>query len=174
MVQNPRITEAGKCSGIIKSTLGLIPTLAPTQSMGTTSRWAHKAGQGLSRFLPEEAMLGEAGLPHLNLSFKVPNWPVLTTKPTQHEPFQAELWDVTVCSQHTTPLCRISLNHHCVLKHVLTSNTPRKTQEFYSVKRSQHRRVTTLIFTDRKWKMAQTQLFASLKEHPKTFRDKGI
>lgn len=149
MEQNPRISEAGKPSGIIKSNLWLIPALSPNHSI-----WCHIQVRTWGRTGAEQiscrGIHAVRSWTHLNSSFYVPDWPAWTTSPSQHKPFQAELWDVTVCSQHTTPLCRISLNHHCVLKHVLTSNTPRKTQEFYSVKRSQHRRVTTLIFTDRK------------------------
>lgn len=149
MEQNPRISEAGKPSGIIKSNLWLIPALSPNHSI-----WCHIQVRTWGRTGAEQISCrgthAVRSWTHLNSSFYVPDWPAWTTSPSQYKPFQAELWDVTVCSQHTTPLCRISLNHHCVLKHVLTSNTPRKTQEFYSVKRSQHRRVTTLIFTDRK------------------------
>lgn len=69
MVQNPRITEVGKCSGVIKSTLGLILTLSPTAEHGVPHPAVHKARQGLSTSFPKEPMLAEAALAHLNLSF---------------------------------------------------------------------------------------------------------
>lgn len=151
-------------SGITKSNLWLIPTLThqPEHQVphpGVHTRHDRDWADPLQRNQCCD----------ISISSEVPNWPVLSTNPTQHKVFQAELWDVTLCAPSTPPHFAASLwtKHHCVLKHVLTSNTPRKTQEFYSVTRRQHRRVTTLIFTDRKWKMAQTQLSASLKEHPK-------
>lgn len=65
------------------------PVIDPTAEHGCHIQLCTR--QGWSRSPPEEAMLGEAALPHLNLSFEVPSCPVLTTKQSQHEPFEAEL-----------------------------------------------------------------------------------
>lgn len=103
MEQNPRISEAGKPSGIIKSNLWLIPALSPNHSI-----WCHIRVRTWGRTGAEQISCrgthAVRSWTHLNSSFYVPDWPAWTTSPSQHKPFQAELWDVTVCSQHTTPL----------------------------------------------------------------------
>lgn len=106
------------------------------------------------------------------LHFKI--YLVLPTYQIQHNLHQGRTWHVPSNALRTRPCfaqCPLE-KHHCMLKHILASNTHRKIQEFYSEECSKESHYFDIYCQEVKNGSDSTSCKA--ERTSKTSRDKGI